>query len=309
MSVFQNKKIYLKTTTSFNKSDTLGEKKKLIFHFHKHLQSSEENHLPLLGSFKKDNMNTDKLIHKMRFKKTKFVKSQEKLNRLIKEEENFRKYYINLIQNKVKDRFTSYLLNTNDLSEDETIKNTFMNPKKIEDEKTQRKIEREEKKVFSDKNNLGKDEINCNDYLKRFTLLFPGEFLTDEIMFQKQSKYATIIQRYFREHKNKIKIFIGFEEPDYLIRIYEHEHDAYGMIKSVEIKIYSLLFKKNVSVIKTIEELFGVANMSRDKIVRRTDEIIFKMIGLKNKKIQNRDYYDIEKADLSSDDFNDFEED
>ena len=141
--------------------------------------------------------------------------------------------------------------------------------------------------------------------------MFPQEILEDADEFQTKTKNAVKIQQFFRGHKKKIKLYTGYEEPDYFIRIYEHEYDINSMIKSIEIKIYSKLFEKNVTVFKTIEELFGVETISREKIVKKIDEIIGKILGFKKvkRKVENKDYYDPEKADLSSDDFNDFEED
>ena len=320
MKTFQNKnKIYLKTTVSFNKPN-IRLKKPILYKNLSNLPiiNNQDNLLPMLKSNKLEKTkNEEKLINKVKIKKTKFFKSQEKLNRLIKEEENFRDFYLNLIKNKVKDEeidFNNFLEKTNDILENEAIKNTLLNNKgnikDIKDEKTQKNIEKEEKKVFHNKSLLGKNEFDINDYTKRYQSLFPGENMEDESEFNLKTKSAMKIQQYFREHKNKKIIYKGFEEPNDLIRIYEHECDEYSKIKSIEIKIYSLLFQKNVSIIKTIEELFGVRNISREKIQKKINEIIGKILGFKKwKKIQNEDYYDKEKADLSSDDFDDFLED
>ena len=66
----------------------------------------------------------------------------------------------------------------------------------------------------------------------------------DENYFNKKVNYIITIQRLFRKYRIKRKIYIGLEEPDYLIRIYEHDYDIYPHIKSIEIMIYSTLFKK-----------------------------------------------------------------
>jgi hypothetical protein len=202
----------------------------------------------VLKSHTRENPSKEKLISKVKLKKTSFFRSQEKINKLIKEEENFKQYYLNIIQKKIKDEerdFNSFLLKSNDISDNEPLKNTLMNTYRG-NERYQRRIEREEKKVFPAKRNLGKNEIDSNDYLARFHLLFPGEFIDDESEIEKKTKNVVKIQQYFREHRDKNRLYCGFEEPNYLVRIYEHEYDIYPLIKSVEIKIYSTLFQKNV---------------------------------------------------------------
>ena len=284
---FFNKKIYLRTNTNFNQSSLKLKNPKLIKNFSNLHLNIHDNQLPVLKSYNQDNVNKEKLISKIKLKKTNFLKSQEKISKLIKEEENFKQYYLNIIQKKVKDEereFNSFLLKSNDISESEPIRNTLLNTHRVND-RYQRRIEREEKKVFPDKRNLGKSEI------------------------EKKTKEAIKIQQYFREHRDKKKLYCGFEEPNYLVRIYEHEYEVYPIIKSIEIKIYSTLFQKNVIMYKTIEELFGVTTMAREKIQKRIGEIIGKIIGVKSRRAENSDYYDPTKADLSSDDFNDFEED
>ena len=310
----KTKKYYLKTNTNFTQLN-LNLNKPLLKNFSKFQLDIQENQLPLLKSFNYKNASSEKmLIPKKKLKKTKFLKSQEKLKILIQEEENFKNYYLNLIRNKIKDEekdFNNFLLNTrNDIPDNELFRNTFLS-KTQEKEKIQKKIEKEEKRVFPSKRNLGKNETDCNDYIKRFNRLFPQEILEDADEFQTKTKNAVKIQQFFRGHKKKIKLYTGYEEPDYFIRIYEHEYDINSMIKSIEIKIYSKLFEKNVTVFKTIEELFGVEAISKEKIVKKIDEIIGKILGFKKvkRKVENKDYYDPEKADLSSDDFNDFEED
>ena len=308
---FFNKKIYLRTNTNFNQSNLKLKNPKLIKNFSNLHLNIHDNQLPVLKSYNQDKANKEKLISKIKLKKTNFLKSQEKISKLIKEEENFKQYYLNIIQKKVKDEereFNSFLLKSNDISESEPIRNTLLNTHRVND-RYQRRIEREEKKVFPAKRNLGKSEIDSNDYLARFHLLFPDEFIDDESEIEKKTKDAIKIQQYFREHRDKKKLYCGFEEPNYLVRIYEHEYEVYPIIKSVEIKIYSTLFQKNVIMYKTIEELFGVTNISRERILKRIGEIIGKVIGHRNKKTENSDYYDPAKADLSSDDFNDFEDD
>ena len=308
---FFNKTIYLRTNTNFNQSSLKLKNPKLIKNFSNLHLNIHDNQLPVLKSYNQDNANKEKLISKIKLKKTNFLKSQEKISKLIKEEENFKQYYLNIIQKKVKDEereFNSFLLKSNDISESEPIRNTLLNTHRVND-RYQRRIEREEKKVFPAKRNLGKSEIDSNDYLARFHLLFPDEFIDDESEIEKKTKEAIKIQKYFREHRDKKKLYCGFEEPNYLVRIYEHEYEVYPIIKSVEIKIYSTLFQKNVIMYKTIEELFGITTMAREKIQKRIGEIIGKIIGVKSRRAENSDYYDPAKADLSSDDFNDFEED
>ena len=65
-----------------------------------------------------------------------------------------------------------------------------------------------------------------DDYLARFHLLFPDEFIDDESEIEKKTKDAIKIQKYFREHRDKKKLYCGFEEPNYLVRIYEHEYEV-----------------------------------------------------------------------------------
>ena len=309
---FQKKKFYLKTNSNFTQL-SLNLKKPFLNKI-SNFRLNNLDQLPMLKSFYREKSSPDKiLLTKRKFKKSKFLKSQEKLKILIKEEEDFKKYYLNLIRNKVEDEekdFNNFLLNSNGFRDNDSFGNTISNNTKTEG-KNKIKIEKEIKKVFPKKRNLGKSEIDCNDYLRRFNKLFPGEILEDENEFEKKNQGAIKIQQFFREHKKKIKLYSGFEEPDYLVRIYEHEYDVYPMIKSIEIKIYSKLFEKNVTLFKTIEELLGVSTISREKISKRIDEIIGKIIGFKKvkRKVENSDYYDATKADLSSDDFNDFEED
>jgi len=308
---FFGKKLYLKTNTNFTQTSLKLKNPKLTRNFTNLNLNIQDNQLPVLKSHTRENPSKEKLINKIKLKKTNFFKSQEKINKLIKEEENFKQYYLNIIQKKIKDEerdFDSFLLKSNDISDNEPLKNTLMNTYRG-NERYQRKIEREEKKVFPAKRNLGKNEIDSNDYLARFHLLFPGEFIDDESEIEKKTKNVVKIQQYFREHRDKNRLYCGFEEPNYLVRIYEHEYDIYPLIKSVEIKIYSTLFQKNVIMYKTIEELFGVTNISRERILKRIGEIIGKVIGHRNRKTENSDYYDPAKADLSSDDFNDFEDD
>ena len=62
-------------------------------------------------------------------------------------------------------------------------------------------------------------------------------------------------------------------------------------------------------MIKTMEELFGVLALTRENIINKIGEIIEKIIGTKRNKKKNKIYYDPNFADLSSDDFDDFEDD
>lgn len=311
MNTFKQK-LYFKTSSNFAPSSLKLKNTKVPQNFSKIRLINQDFQLPSIKLLNRESPSKDKLINnKVKLKKTKFLKSQEKLGKLIKEEENFKNYFLNIIQEKVRDEendFNNFLLKSNDIADNDSIKNSFYNTFR-NDDRNQRRIEREEKKVFPDKRKLGKNEIDSNDYLERFHSLFPNEFIEDESEIKKKERKVIIIQRYFREHRDKKKLFCGFEEPNYFIRIYEHEYDIYPMIKSVEIRLYSILFQKNVILYKTIEELFGVSGMSREKIKKRIGEIIGKIIGTKNKKNENRDYYDPAKADLSSDDFNDFEDD
>ena len=54
----------------------------------------------------------------------------------------------------------------------------------------------------------------------------PDEFIDDESEIEKKTKEAIKIQQYFREHRDKKKLYCGFEEPNYLVRIYEHEYEV-----------------------------------------------------------------------------------
>ena len=116
-------------------------------------------------------------------------------------------------------------------------------------------------------------------------------------------------QKFCREHKNKKKLYIGIEEPKCIVRIYENEYDINNDIKSIEIKIYSIFFKKYVSVIKSINELFGEESLTREKIIKKIDLIYRQIMGFKKNTNNNNDYYDKSKADISSEDFDDFEKD
>ena len=49
--------------------------------------------------------------------------------------------------------------------------------------------------------------------------------------------------------------------------------------------------------------------MPRNKIIKKVDIIFNKVMDIKKIKHYNDDYYDKSKADLSSDDFDDFEDD
>ena len=315
------KKIHLSTAANFYNTGFLPQNKNISKNYSNfNLSNNSENTLPFL---QKSNIlkNADKLNKKVKIKKSKLFKSQEKLSKLIKEEENFKKIYLNIIKNKVKDEdkdFDEFLLNSNDITLDDPLyriiqKSSFSGREQNNiNLRHQNRTEREINKVYRLERNLGKNENDCNDYIRRFKNLFPNEAIEDLDLKLKKEK-VTIIQRFFREHKNKIKIKKVFKEPHYYIRIYANEEDIYPLIKNIEIKIYSTLFKKNIDLIKSTEELFGVNSMTIEKIQKNIDIIIDKIIGNQkvksNQKDINKDYYDESKADLSSDDFDDFETD
>ena len=273
MKGFQTKNLYLKNNSNFDKSHTSNSKPKLIKKSPNLILFNNKEKVLSFNENKKEKINKEKHLNKIKTKQSQSTKSQEKLNKIIKGEENFKKFHLDLIKNKIKEEdieFNSFLLKTNDISDNET-----------EDEKTKKRIELEEMKIFHIQRNLGKNENNSDDYIKRYNLLFPGEFLQDEANFQEKEKSATIIQQYFRKHKRKKKLYVGFQEPIYLIRIYEYEYDDESKIKSIEIKIYSTLFQKNMVMIKTVEELLGVESISRENIQSNMEKIIETIIGLK----------------------------
>jgi hypothetical protein len=318
-----NKRYYINTSSNFFNTSNIKSlfKGKKLFKNISNLQISgnQNTQLPVLNSYDDKRLSQPKYAKKLKIKKSGFLKSQEKLSRLIKEEEHFKQFYLNLIKNKVneeKNEFNNFLLESHEINDNDPVRNNFINDNKAKndensprEERLKRKIEREEEKIYSPYPNIGKNKTNSNDYIERLKSLFPGEQSKEEYEFQKKTKNAIIIQRFFREHKNKKRIYTGLEDPDYIIRIYEHDHSLYDNIKSIEIKIYSVLFKKNVKMIKTMEELFGVLALTRENIINKIGEIIEKIIGTKRNKKKNKIYYDPNFADLSSDDFDDFEDD
>ena len=309
---FQKKNYYITTNTNFNRSLNLKKCKKSLSNVL--LSATNQNEvLPLLNLNKIEATNKEKFIIKLKKpKKTSFYKSQEKLQKTIKEEDTMKLNYFSMIKNKVKesdDEFSYFLIESheNELPDDKFNENN----NEIDIEQFLRNINTEDKKIYSIYRKLGNDEFNMNDYQRRHKLLFPGEQIRDENYFNKKVNYIITIQRLFRKYRIKRKIYIGLEEPDYLIRIYEHDYDIYPHIKSIEIMIYSTLFKKNVTMIKTIEELLGVESITREKIQKKIGQIIDEIIGSNRngRRRANDDYYNPDKADLSSDDFNDFEDD
>ena len=312
MNNFQKKNYYITTNTNFNRSLNLKKCKKSLSNVL--LSATNQNEvLPLLNLNKIEATNKEKFIIKLKKpKKTSFYKSQEKLQKTIKEEDTMKLNYFSMIKNKVKesdDEFSYFLIESheNELPDDKFNENN----NEIDIEQFLRNINTEDKKIYSIYRKLGNDEFNMNDYQRRHKLLFPGEQIRDENYFNKKVNYIITIQRLFRKYRIKRKIYIGLEEPDYLIRIYEHDYDIYPHIKSIEIMIYSTLFKKNVTMIKTIEELLGVESITREKIQKKIGQIIDEIIGSNRngRRRANDDYYNPDKADLSSDDFNDFEDD
>ena len=309
---FQKKNYYITTNTNFNRSLNLKKCKKSLSNVL--LSATNQNEvLPLLNLNKIEATNKEKFIIKLKKpKKTSFYKSQEKLQKTIKEEDTMKLNYFSMIKNKVKesdDEFSYFLIESHENELPDDISNENNNG--IDIEQFRRNINTEDKKIYSIYRKLGNDEFNMNDYQRRHKLLFPGEQIMDENYFNKKVNYIITIQRLFRKYRIKRKIYIGLEEPDYLIRIYEHDYDIYPHIKSIEIMIYSTLFKKNVTMIKTIEELLGVESITREKIQKKIGQIIDEIIGSNRngRRRANDDYYNPDKADLSSDDFNDFEDD
>ena len=320
------KKIYLKTSSNFLNKELSPQKKNIVKNYsNKNLINNFDITLPLLSLPKKEK-SKEKFIKTIKLKKSKFLKSQEKLNKLIKQEEKIKNFYLNIIKNKIKDEdsdFNSFVINSNDLIEEipkrHILYNNYVKEKEKEKDKDkvkmnlryENKVEREINKIYRLDRNLGKYENDCNDYIRRFKRLFPNKAI-DEIDLKLKTESAILIQRFFREHKDKVKLYIGFEEPNYYIRIYINEYDIYPLIKTIEIKIYSTLFKININIIKSIEELFGVSSMNKEKIQKNIGIIFEKIIGnhrINKIKNINKDYYDESKADLSSDDFDDFEVD
>ena len=322
------KKLYLRTTYNFfNQGLTTPKSNRLKNYSNMCLSNYFENNLPLLNSTN-IKLNNEKFVRKIKKAKTRFYKSQEKLSKIIKEEELIKNIYINAIKNKLKDEdkiFHKFLFNQNSINDiineipsNQNISNDLIREKEEENKKKhnlryQNRLEKEINNVYRPERNLGKDENDCNDYIKRFKKLFPNEAI-DEIDLKLKTESVILIQRYYREHKDKIKLYIGFEEPHYYIRIYINEYDDYPFIKSIEIKIYSTLFKKNITFIKSIEELLGVSSMNKKNFLKNIDNVLEKIIGTPGgRKADNekykKDYYNETKADLSSDDFNDFESD
>ena len=256
---FQKKNYYITTNTNFNRSLNLKKCKKSLSNVL--LSATNQNEvLPLLNLNKIEATNKEKFIIKLKKpKKTSFYKSQEKLQKTIKEEDTMKLNYFSMIKNKVKesdDEFSNFLIESHENELPDDIFNENNNG--IDIEQFRRNINTEDKKIYSIYRKLGNDEFNMNDYQRRHKLLFPGEQIRDENYFNKKVNYIITIQRLFRKYRIKRKIYIGLEEPDYLIRIYEHDYDIYPHIKSIEIMIYSTLFKKNVTMIKTIEEFLIV---------------------------------------------------
>ena len=309
MQNFQNKRFYINTNINSQRALNLRKSRKSYLKLNS--LNNQNDNLPLLNTSKFESVGK---VKKLIFKKTKksyFLKNQLKLMKIIIQEDKMKKESLNLIKNKLKDdddEFNNFLLNSNEI-------NDFIFN---EDNRGRRNVQyklnltKEEKKVFPSYRQIGKDEFNDDDYQKRFRLLFPGEQLKDPDYFTKKVKDVITIQRLFRKFRIKRKkLYIGFIEPYHVIRIYEHEYTVYPDIKSIEIIIYSTLFKTCVTLIKTIEELFGVESMKREKVQKKIGQIIDGIICSKSSgtRRENDDYYNPDKADLSSDDFNDFEDD
>ena len=308
MHNFQNKRYYISTNINSQRPFNLRKNKKTFLHLNS--LNNQNDNLPLLNTSKMESVGKVKKLIFKKTKKSSFFNNQLKLMKIIIQEAKMKKESLNLIKNKLKDdndEFNNFLIKSNEIND------YIFN----EDNRKRRNVQyklnlkREEKKVFSSYRQIGKNVLNDDDYQKRFKLLFPGEQINDPDYFNKKVKDVITIQRLFRKSRIKKKLYIGFEEPYYVIRIYEHEYDIYPNIKSIEIIIYSTLFKTNVTFIKTIEELFGVESMKREKIQKKIEQIIDGIICSKSSgsRRENDDYYNPDKADLSSDDFNDFEDD
>ena len=253
---FQKKNYYITTNTNFNRSLNLKKYKKSLSNVL--LSATNQNEvLPLLNLNKIEATNKEKFIIKLKKpKKTSFYKSQEKLQKTIKEEDTMKLNYFSMIKNKVKesdDEFSNFLIESHENELPDDIFNENNNG--IDIEQFRRNINTEDKKIYSIYRKLGNDEFNMNDYQRRHKLLFPGEQIRDENYFNKKVNYIITIQRLFRKYRIKRKIYIGLEEPDYLTRTYEHDYDIHPHIKSIETMTHSTLLKKRATTIKTIEEL------------------------------------------------------
>ena len=306
MHNFLNKRYYINTNINFHRALNLRKSGKSL----SNLQSLNniKDKLPLLNT-SKSNLESERKEKKLKLKikkKTFFLKSQLKLQKSILEEDKLKKEFFGIIKNKVKDdddEFNNFLYESHEISNE--------NNKERTNEKYDLNLTKEEKRVFSPYCQIGKDKSNDIDYQIRFRKLFKEEKMIDSDHYNKKLKDIITIQRLFRKLRIKRKLYIGFEEPNYVVRIYEHEYDIYPNIKTVQIIIYSTLFKNNVTIIKSIEELFGVETMEREKIQKKIGVIMDAVIGSKRGGIKrlNDDYYNPDKADLSTDDFNDFEDD
>ena len=308
MHNFQNKRYYISTNINSQRPFNLRKNKKTFLHLNS--LNNQNDNLPLLNTSKMESVGKVKKLIFKKTKKSSFFNNQLKLMKIIIQEAKMKKESLNLIKNKLKDdndEFNNFLLKSNEIND------YIFN----EDNRKRRNVQyklnlkREEKKLFPSYRQIGKNVLNDDDYQKRFKLLFPGEQINDPDYFNKKVKDVITIQRLFRKSRIKKKLYIGFEEPYHVIRIYEHDYTIYPDIKSIEIIIYSTLFKTNVTFIKTIEELFGVESMKREKIQKKIEQIIDGIICSKSSgsRRENDDYYNPDKADLSSDDFNDFEDD
>ena len=97
------KKLYLRTTYNFFNQGLTTPKSNLLKNYSNMcLSNNFENNLPLLNSTN-INLNNEKFVRKIKKAKTRFYKSQEKLSKIIKEEELIKNIYINAIKNKLKD--------------------------------------------------------------------------------------------------------------------------------------------------------------------------------------------------------------
>jgi len=141
------------------------------------------------------------------------------------EEDKLKKEFFGIIKNKVKDdddEFNNFLYESHEISNE--------NNKERTNEKYDLNLTKEEKRVFSPYCQIGKDKSNDIDYQIRFRKLFKEEKMIDSDHYNKKLKDIITIQRLFRKLRIKRKLYIGFEEPNYVVRIYEHEYDIYPNI-------------------------------------------------------------------------------
>ena len=240
MHNFLNKRYYINTNINFDRALNLRKSRKSLSNLQS-LNNINDN-LPLLNTTKLESERKEKKLKIKINKKTFFLKKQLKLQKSILEEDRLRKEFLNIIHNKLKDdddEFNNFLIESNKISNF----NINENNKEIKKEKYELNLTKEEKRVFSPYRQIGKDKSNDNDYQIRFRRLFKEETIIDPDYFNNKVKDIITIQRLFRKFRIKRKLYIGLEEPNYVIRIYEHEYDIYPNIKNIEIIIYSTLFK------------------------------------------------------------------